>query len=110
MLIVFWIALGFLAIWISTQKGRSAGEGFLLGFLFGPLGVIVEVLLPSRDIATPGRHPPVLRARRPTSPSRGGAPQAHGQEEPQSVLDALGIEEERPPTTNEEFIRRLKVD
>ena len=36
------------AQWVASQKGRSAGEGFVLGLLFGPLGVLVEALLPAR--------------------------------------------------------------
>jgi len=31
----------------SRQKSRFGGEGFVLGFLFGPLGVIVEAALPT---------------------------------------------------------------
>ena len=41
-----WLLAGLLGAWVATQRRRSAGEGFLLGVLFGPLGVIVECLLP----------------------------------------------------------------
>ena len=33
--------------WVAIQCRRSEMEGFLLGALFGPIGVIVEALLPS---------------------------------------------------------------
>ncbi len=33
--------------WIASQRGRSKREGALLGFFFGPFGMIVEALLPS---------------------------------------------------------------
>ena len=39
---------GGLTAWIAAQKSRSALEGFALGFLFGPFGVLVEVFLPMR--------------------------------------------------------------
>jgi len=46
-LLLFWLMMGALASWIASQKGRSGVEGFVLGVLFGPLGVIVEAVLPS---------------------------------------------------------------
>ena len=49
--ILIWACFGGLSVWIASQKGRSAGEGFVLGFAFGPLGVIVESLLPNGDDA-----------------------------------------------------------
>jgi hypothetical protein len=39
--------------WIAGQRGRSGFEGFILGFLFGPLGVLVEALLPPGQSRTP---------------------------------------------------------
>jgi hypothetical protein len=45
-IIVGWTALAFLGGWVANQKGRDPGEGVLLGILFGPLGVVVEGLLP----------------------------------------------------------------
>lgn len=110
-LIVVWIAMGCLAAWIAAQKKRAPVEGFLLGLVFGPLGVIVEALLPSQHVPIPGRHASGPRARKPSPRDR--ATQAEGDQDgavPRDVLDALGIEEEKPPTTNEEFIRRLKGD
>ena len=41
---VVWASLG---IWIAEQKGRGQGEGMILGALLGPLGVIIEALLPT---------------------------------------------------------------
>jgi hypothetical protein len=46
--------LGALGAWIAKQKRRGPIEGFILGFLFGPLGVVIEALLPAgtRDLPT----------------------------------------------------------
>ena len=38
---------GCLGSWIASQKNRGGGEGFWLGFLFGPFGVLIEALLPT---------------------------------------------------------------
>jgi hypothetical protein len=43
----FWSALGFMGGWIAEQKNRKTGEGFVLGALLGPLGWIIEALLPT---------------------------------------------------------------
>lgn len=64
-LLMLWCAFGGLGWYIAGQKGRSGGEGAVLGFLFGPLGVLVEALLPSiehRPKSSPGRSPGRARA------------------------------------------------
>jgi hypothetical protein len=33
--------------WVASQKNRPFPEGLILGFLFGPLGVLVEALMPN---------------------------------------------------------------
>jgi len=53
-------AFGFLGGWVAGEKGRSRNEGALIGFLFGPLGVLILVLLPSKE-ARPS--PPARRGR-----------------------------------------------
>jgi len=40
---------GFLTKRLSVKKGRKSKEGFLLGFSFSLLGVIIEYLLPSKN-------------------------------------------------------------
>jgi hypothetical protein len=40
------IGFGFFGLWVSIQKCRSPVEGFVIGLLFGPLGVVVEAILP----------------------------------------------------------------
>jgi hypothetical protein len=37
---------GLLGLWIAARKQRSSAEGFFLGFLLGPVGVIIEAALP----------------------------------------------------------------
>jgi hypothetical protein len=44
---VVWLVLfGSLGYWVAHQCGRNPDEGMILGFLFGPIGVLVEGLLP----------------------------------------------------------------
>jgi hypothetical protein len=43
--LVVWPALG---RWVALEKNRSFREGVILGLLFGPFGVIVEALLPTK--------------------------------------------------------------
>lgn len=35
--------------WIALEKGRSGTEGLVLGLLLGPLGVVIEAVLPEWD-------------------------------------------------------------
>jgi hypothetical protein len=35
--------------WIAAAKGRSKTEGLILGLLFGPLGCLIEALLPAEE-------------------------------------------------------------
>ena len=39
-------AFGGLGAFVAVQKRRDAAEGLIMGALFGPLGVLVEALLP----------------------------------------------------------------
>ena len=38
--------------YISTAKGRHPNEGAALGLLLGPLGLLIAVLMPTRDART----------------------------------------------------------
>ena len=42
------IVFGLLGTWVAKQCGRRTDEGFLLGMVFGPLGVLLVALLPRR--------------------------------------------------------------
>jgi hypothetical protein len=54
--LVIMVAFGGLGARVASQRGRWEGEGFILGFLLGPLGVaIVAFLLPEQDPAGPIR-------------------------------------------------------
>ncbi len=37
---------GLLGLWIAARKLRSSAEGFFLGFVLGPVGLIIEATLP----------------------------------------------------------------
>jgi hypothetical protein len=41
------VVFGSLGIYVAAQKGRSPGEGFVLGAIFGPLGCLIVALLPA---------------------------------------------------------------
>jgi uncharacterized membrane protein len=53
MLLILWGIFGGLGAWIADHKDRRRGEGLILGVLFGPLGVLVEALLPTGRPAQP---------------------------------------------------------
>jgi hypothetical protein len=48
------VAFGGLGAWIGVQKQRGGSEGFVLGLLFGPLGVLVELFLPQGEEVADG--------------------------------------------------------
>jgi hypothetical protein len=54
-LLMVWAAFGGLGYYVAAQKGRPEAEGLLLGFLFGPLGVLLVALLPSKSTRRHGR-------------------------------------------------------
>ena len=63
-LLFLWVPLIILTIYIAAQKHRSMTEGFILGLVFGPIGAIVEVCLPTLE-------PPKTTYRRASSRSEG---------------------------------------
>ncbi len=40
---------GAIAAYISERKGRSHIEGFLLGFMFGLIGILITLMLARKD-------------------------------------------------------------
>lgn len=57
MLATCWLAFGLaalvcapLATWLAARKGRHPDEGFTLGLMLGPCGVLIEGLLPRRSV------------------------------------------------------------
>ena len=49
-LLALGIITGGIGAFISERKGRPHLEGFLLGFFFGLIGIIITLLLPKRKI------------------------------------------------------------
>jgi hypothetical protein len=43
--IVFWLICGAVAAMIASSKGGSAGLGFVVGALLGPLGIVVAFFM-----------------------------------------------------------------
>lgn len=42
-LVFVWLTWGAIGAYLSQQKGRGPGEGFLLGVVLGPLGLVIEI-------------------------------------------------------------------
>jgi hypothetical protein len=53
-----WFAMAGLGAYIAAQKRRPIEEGVILGLLFGPLGVLVEGLLPTFERIDAPKRPP----------------------------------------------------
>ena len=53
MVVVSAIASMALGAWVSIQKNRAPEEGMVLGLLFGPFGVLIAALVPTRPEPTP---------------------------------------------------------
>lgn len=49
--IITWLVCGFICSMIAGAKGRGAGTFFVLGVLFGPLGVVLCAVVPRNDRA-----------------------------------------------------------
>lgn len=56
--------------WIALQKNRRGTEGAILGLLFGPLGCLVEALLPNQTPELTIDHADQLRAMEEDSASK----------------------------------------
>lgn len=71
MTVVIWVilvviglcVLSVLGAWVAAEKERAPGEGAVLGLLFGPLGVLIEALLPNGAPAPRKRFVPHRRRR-----------------------------------------------
>lgn len=46
--LAFYFAFPVAGYFIARDKGRSAVEGILLAFFLGPIGLVIELLLPRR--------------------------------------------------------------
>ncbi len=55
--LIVWAVFGWFGAYIAEQKGRGSTEGFVLGFLFGPLGCLIEALLPTQHRPLTYRRP-----------------------------------------------------
>ena len=51
--LIIWVVCGLLALVVANGKGRSGCGWGLLGFLFGPLGLLAAVGMPKVDKAAP---------------------------------------------------------
>jgi len=51
-MMILWILCGIGGGFLAQSKGRSFGEGLILGIVLGFIGLIIEACLPSKK--TPG--------------------------------------------------------
>lgn len=61
------IVFAMLGAWIAGRRDRALMEGVILGSLFGPLGCMIELLLPEDEPAPPRVRPSIPP---PSIPSR----------------------------------------
>ncbi len=47
--LMIWVICAFIAGGISSSKGRSYGEGFMIGLILGILGVLIVAVLPKNE-------------------------------------------------------------
>ncbi len=73
-LIPIWMVMGALGAWVAMAKNRSPIEGLMLGFLFGPFGVLIAALMPnmpSKDKQASGGTDPSSQAKSRSLDERG---------------------------------------
>lgn len=92
---LFWVLWGLLGWWIAGQKGREPVEGLVLGFVFGPIGAVVELFLPSGS-GRPTRRDD-FEPVEPDLAALGGAPPERSQED---VLKAIQERQRQGPDPN----------
>jgi hypothetical protein len=46
-LVIYFLLFALLGVYISTAKGRSPGEGLILGVILGPIGLLIDACLPT---------------------------------------------------------------
>ena len=49
LLVAFWVVCGLAGGSVTRGKGRGGAPGYLLGFLLGPLGLLIAVVLPRNE-------------------------------------------------------------
>ena len=47
--LIVWLICGLIGAALAKEKGREQ-EGLILGFLFGPIGIVIALLLPARTV------------------------------------------------------------
>jgi hypothetical protein len=75
--LVVMVGFGAWGYGVADRKGRWPGEGAILGFLLGPLGVLAAYLLPEAPVPPP---PPRPETRGVVDPVRGFIPMERTQE------------------------------
>ncbi len=55
-LMLLWIGCGVAAAMLASRKGRSGCGGFALGFILGPIGLVIVLLLRSNQDAIDAKN------------------------------------------------------
>ncbi len=55
LVVLIWILCGFGAGMIASQRGRGGCAWFIIGFLFGPLGLGAAFLIPNEGQSSSGK-------------------------------------------------------
>lgn len=50
--LLVWLLCAFITMWLFQQKNRSLAGGFLVGFLFAVVGVIIALIIPAKEEVT----------------------------------------------------------
>jgi len=51
---VIWLVCGFIASSIASSRGANSCVGFICGFIFGPLGIVIALLMNGAPVAVAG--------------------------------------------------------
>jgi len=57
-LLIVWLLCAFMGAYVAQCKGRVGMEGAVFGFALGPIGILIEALMPSVARAQPSSSEP----------------------------------------------------
>lgn len=103
--VILWCIFGLFGAYVAAQKNRAGMEGLILGFLFGPLGVLIVALLPTRE---PREAAPGADNSRYARQSRAGARQRLEEMADAPLRDQLAAFEAMSGTERREYEREVR--
>jgi len=103
--VILWCIFGLFGAYVAAQKNRAGMGGLILGFLFGPLGVLIEALLPTKE---PREASPRTDNSRYARQSRAGARQRLEEMADAPLRDQLAAFEAMTGTERREYEREVR--